>query len=85
ELTAVPGAHMSWTAEKYARLVVIRYGFKLVGWPPNIPFVNLSCLPGGVLPLLKLRAAWNASTLRFEPATREDRAKAAYNPASIDP
>ncbi|KAI0362892.1 hypothetical protein BV20DRAFT_902109, partial [Pilatotrama ljubarskyi] len=71
DLTGKPSAHMSWTAEKYARLVVIRYGYKLVGWTADVPFVNLSALAGGVLPLpvLKLCYARNSGLLRFEPAT----------------
>ncbi|KAI0363289.1 hypothetical protein BV20DRAFT_974382 [Pilatotrama ljubarskyi] len=84
-LTGLPGAHMSWAPKKYAKLVVIRYGYKLVGWPTSIPFVNLSSLAGGVLPLLKLRSAWDAGSLRFEPAARDDLARAAYDPDSILP
>ncbi|KAI0359888.1 hypothetical protein OH77DRAFT_1359869, partial [Trametes cingulata] len=84
-LTGIPHAHMSWTTHGYAKLVVIRYGYKLVGWPIDVPFRNLSNLPGGAQPLLALRAAWNARTLRFEPATRVDLVNAARDPASVSP
>ncbi|KAI0349713.1 hypothetical protein OH77DRAFT_1375045, partial [Trametes cingulata] len=84
-LTGIPGARMSWTTDRYAKLVVVRYGYKLVGWPADVPFRNLSELPGGARPLLALRAAWNARTLRFEAASRVDLVNAARDPGSVSP
>ncbi|KAL1941046.1 hypothetical protein VTO73DRAFT_7682 [Trametes versicolor] len=79
--SGVDGAHMRWTWPGFAKGVVGRYRCKLVGWPADVPFANLSALRGGVRPLLALRAAWDAGTLRFERATDAEVA----DPASVHP
>ncbi|KAI0363045.1 hypothetical protein BV20DRAFT_959099, partial [Pilatotrama ljubarskyi] len=65
--------------------VVIRYRYKLVGWPLDIPFCNLSEIRGGMLPLCRLLALWNQNKLRFERATPADLANAARDPKSVHP
>ncbi|KAI0372166.1 hypothetical protein BV20DRAFT_1050931 [Pilatotrama ljubarskyi] len=86
ELTGLDDAHMSYfPIDRYARLVVIRYRYKLVGWPDDIPFCNLSDIRDGVEPLQRLFALWNAKTLKFERATRADLVNAARDPFSVHP
>ncbi|KAH9849092.1 hypothetical protein C2E23DRAFT_738008 [Lenzites betulinus] len=76
-------------ADGYARYIVIKCGLKLVGWPEDVPFRDLS--QGGVGRAAPRAAApvafegGDAARLRFEPATAEDRAIAERDPASAIP
>ncbi|RDX39806.1 hypothetical protein OH76DRAFT_1490821 [Lentinus brumalis] len=42
EQTGVGDAKMQWTVMSFCEKVFLRFGIKLVGWPPHIPFQNLS-------------------------------------------
>ncbi|KAI9069708.1 hypothetical protein FKP32DRAFT_1671149 [Trametes sanguinea] len=84
-LTSLLGAHMSWTRKGYVKLVVLRYGYILYGWPLDIPFMNLSLLPGGIAPLQRLYDLWTRGILRFELASPEMLARAAADPLSVPP
>lgn len=84
-MSSVTGASMSYTHTGYAKGVLIRYGLKLVNWPADIPFVNLSDIRGGVDVLERLHALWLDGTLHFERATPEDLANAAADPTSVHP
>ncbi|KAI0372582.1 hypothetical protein BV20DRAFT_907783, partial [Pilatotrama ljubarskyi] len=86
ELTGIAGAHMSYSVDMYARLVVIRYGYKLVGWPHTVPFRNFSNMgKGAVARLLVLQDLWKRGELKFETADREDLSKAARDPKLVHP
>ena len=63
---------MSYTPETYARNIVIRYGYKIVDWPREIPFRNLSNIGGGIHSLTVLRTALIGGSMRFERATPEE-------------
>ncbi len=78
---------MSYKPAKYPRLVVIRYGCKLTGWPADkMPFVNLSDKAlGGIKSLKLLRELWDSGKLKFERATDEDLRAAAEDPVSVLP
>ncbi|KAH9849097.1 hypothetical protein C2E23DRAFT_704622, partial [Lenzites betulinus] len=70
--------------------IVIKCGLKLVGWPEDVPFRDLSQGGVGVELLRELLRRWrlkegDAARLRFEPATAEDRAIAERDPASAIP
>ncbi|PIL25509.1 hypothetical protein GSI_12427 [Ganoderma sinense ZZ0214-1] len=54
ELTGDDEAGMYWMVEDYIESVVLQHGLKLVGWPPDIPFQNLSNIRGGVSALMHL-------------------------------
>ncbi|KAI1781997.1 hypothetical protein LXA43DRAFT_958016 [Ganoderma leucocontextum] len=56
EVTGDDEAGMYWTLEDYIESVVLQHGIKLVGWPPDIPFQNLSNIRGGVSTLTHLGA-----------------------------
>ncbi|KAJ8469229.1 hypothetical protein ONZ51_g9128 [Trametes cubensis] len=85
ELTGIVEAHMRYTVDGYASRIVCQYGLKLVDWPQEIPFENLSDLIGGIRVLSTLRDAWDDGTLRFERATPEDIENATRDPASVHP
>ncbi|KAI0351687.1 hypothetical protein OH77DRAFT_1419663 [Trametes cingulata] len=80
----IPGAHLSYTVSNYARLVVVRYEQKLVGWPETIPFRNLS-ERYRLKWLQELLPLWNDGIIRFEPATAVDLINAARDPKSVHP
>ncbi|KAI8990738.1 hypothetical protein BD414DRAFT_577449 [Trametes punicea] len=84
ELTSLSHAYMSYTVDGYANRVVIRYGQKLVGWPKEIPFLDLNGV-GGSRTLQTLKTLWDEGTLHFEPATAADRASAKRDPRSVYP
>lgn len=90
--TATNGAqkHMWYSPRRYASIIVSKCGFKIAGWPPKIPFMDLSNIGGGALMLAELRRRCDLpdgdpNKLRFEPATREDRYNAARDPESVHP
>ena len=56
---------MYWTLEDYIESVVLQHGLKLVGWPPDISFQNLSNIRGGVSALTHLELRWESGILRF--------------------
>ncbi|RDX45704.1 hypothetical protein OH76DRAFT_1420583 [Lentinus brumalis] len=42
----VPDACMRWTLKSYHVNVYVGLGYELIGWPPEIPFTNLSDITG---------------------------------------
>ena len=81
----MPDAQLWWTAEKFGRLVVWELGYKWAGWPADIPFRNLSHIPGGAQPLMQLRALWKSGELKLVPASRDERTRALHDPESVMP
>ncbi|EIW64776.1 uncharacterized protein TRAVEDRAFT_42193 [Trametes versicolor FP-101664 SS1] len=82
--------HMRYAPSCYASEIVSKIGQKMVGWPADVPFTDLSGIGGGVRTLDNLLARWNLpeghpEKLRFEPASREDRENAARDPDSVHP
>ena len=67
DLTGDPGAAMWWTVEDYTATVVVQYGFRLAGYPRDVPFGNLSDIGGGGARLAHLLRLWRTGALRFEP------------------
>ncbi|EIW51488.1 uncharacterized protein TRAVEDRAFT_54526 [Trametes versicolor FP-101664 SS1] len=70
--------------------IVSEIGFKIVGWPADVSFTDLSAIGGGVRTLDDLLARWDLPDghprkLRFQPASREDRENAERNPDSVHP
>ena len=64
---------MRYSKKGYALGVVVRCGHRLLSWPTyaNIPFANLSAIPGGQPAIRFLLALWRVGILRFEPAADE--------------
>ncbi|KAM5536393.1 hypothetical protein V8D89_009932 [Ganoderma adspersum] len=45
-MSGIPGSKMRWTLKAYLKYVFLALRIKLVGWPPDIPFMNLSDITG---------------------------------------
>ncbi|KAI0323222.1 hypothetical protein GY45DRAFT_1216929, partial [Cubamyces sp. BRFM 1775] len=84
-ITGIPGVHLWYTPNKYARLVVLKHKWKLVNWPAHIPFDDISQIKGGNRVLQTLLELWRSGTLRFEPATERDLLDAEGDPVSVHP
>ncbi|OJT15890.1 hypothetical protein TRAPUB_574, partial [Trametes pubescens] len=52
-----PFVGLWYTIEDYAETIVIHYGYKIEGWPPSIPFRNMSNV-GGCEVLSQLIQLW---------------------------
>lgn len=84
-VTGVRRARLSYSARRYAHDIVIKYGYKLSGWPKNIPFRDFNSIRGGNAVLRKLIRLWNKRVLRFERATSEDIETAKRDPRAVLP
>ena len=76
---------MFWTLEDYIDCVVLRHGYKVVGWPRDVTFKNLSDVDGGTPVLMRLDNLWNAGDLRFVPITDDERIAAASDAKYLAP
>ncbi|KAM5531125.1 hypothetical protein V8D89_013083 [Ganoderma adspersum] len=85
EVTGDDEAGMYWTLEDYIESVVLQHGVKLVGWPPDIPFRNLSNIPGGVSVLTHLEHRWESGILKFVRITEDERRAASLHPELLAP
>ncbi|KAM5530915.1 hypothetical protein V8D89_015405 [Ganoderma adspersum] len=85
EVTGDDEAGMYWTLEDYVESVVLQHGLKLVGWPPHIPFQNLSNIRGGASELTHLKLRWESGILRFVPITEDERMAASLNAEHLAP
>ncbi|EIW64928.1 uncharacterized protein TRAVEDRAFT_42338 [Trametes versicolor FP-101664 SS1] len=79
-----PFAGLWYTIEDYAETIVICYGYKIEGWPPSIPFRNMSNV-GGCEVLSELIELWKEDKIKFVPATNLDKLNAALDPTLVAP
>lgn len=79
-----PFAGLWYTIEDYAETIVICYGYKIEGWPPSIPFRNMSNV-GGCEVLSELIELWKDDKIKFVPATNLDKLNAALDPTLVAP
>ncbi|KAI0349998.1 hypothetical protein OH77DRAFT_1431485 [Trametes cingulata] len=82
-LTGDKSAAMRWTMLAYHQYVYVRRRAKLVGWPKDIPFTNLSSLNKPVL--LALLRRWRKGALRFLPVTETELMENARHPELVSP
>ncbi|RPD71258.1 hypothetical protein L226DRAFT_468968, partial [Lentinus tigrinus ALCF2SS1-7] len=82
-----PKATMRWSEKGYAFGIVCRARLKLLGWPwyMDIPFTNLSSIPGGYQRVRFLYLTWKIGIMRFEPATEDEIDLARRNPKAVLP
>ncbi|KAI0323574.1 hypothetical protein GY45DRAFT_1439548 [Cubamyces sp. BRFM 1775] len=87
QFTGDPRAVMRWTIDRFCDDIFLRYPAKLVGWPPRVPFTNLSKLPMPTSTVNVLLRRWEKGILRWEmptageiSAAREDARNAAPGP-----
>ncbi|OJT15284.1 hypothetical protein TRAPUB_8155 [Trametes pubescens] len=83
--TGDPRASLNYSENRYAKGTVIKYGYKLTGWPKKIPFRNFNSLRGGNATLRMLICRWKDGKLRFERATPKDLELAKHDPSAILP
>lgn len=72
-------ARMWWTFDRYYKFVYLRYGLKLVGWPEEVIWRNLSDITG-LARMSMLLELWQEGKLRFEPVTQAERDAAVLEP-----
>ncbi|KAI1783734.1 hypothetical protein LXA43DRAFT_902946 [Ganoderma leucocontextum] len=85
EVTGDDEAGMYWTLEDYIESVVLQHGVKLIGWPPDIPFQNLSNIRGGAPVLTHLEHLWESGILKFVRITEDERLAASLNAKHLAP
>ncbi|KAI0628699.1 hypothetical protein C8Q77DRAFT_1067863, partial [Trametes polyzona] len=84
-LTGDSDARLRYTVRGYAKHTVIRYRYKLSGWPYNVPFVDFNRIPGGNAPLLRLLHLWHSGALCFMRITKRDLHHAEHRPRRVHP
>lgn len=76
---------MAYTIKRYCTGVVLRYRVKLVGWPDDIMFDNLSRVTGKER-ISRLLELWKSGEMRFVPITDPAELEAARrDPLSVAP
>ncbi|KAI0706781.1 hypothetical protein C8T65DRAFT_651995 [Cerioporus squamosus] len=78
---------MHWSMKTYALGIVYRGRHQLAGWPWyfNVPFGNLSDIPGGQQTLYSILITLNVGILRFEPVDDDFADLAKRNPKAVLP
>lgn len=64
-MSGKPDAKMYWTPSRYYNCVLSRYRYRLVGWPPDAFFGNLSDLRGGLHLFDELLFRWHHGILHW--------------------
>ena len=71
--------------EDYIDSVVLQHGYKLVGWPRDVVFQNLSDIYGGMSTLTYLESLWKSGDLKFVPITEDERIAAGLDAKLLAP
>ena len=79
-----PNAKMHYSVLSYCRYVYRRYLLKLIGWPDDIIFTNLSGITG-MERIMRLLTLLEAGTMRFVPVSVAEANIALYNPLHAAP
>ncbi|PIL26961.1 hypothetical protein GSI_10099 [Ganoderma sinense ZZ0214-1] len=83
-LSGIPGRKMRWTLKMYRLYVFLALRLKLVGWPTDIPFMNLSQITGFDR-ISRIATLWASGQMHFEPVTDEEHRAALNNPLTCAP
>ncbi|KAM5545550.1 hypothetical protein V8D89_000588 [Ganoderma adspersum] len=83
-LTGDHEACMHWSLAQYCKRIFIKYRLRLVGWPHDIVFTNLSDVTGSER-ILRLFALWESGVLRFVPVDDDEVEAARRNPLTAAP
>ena len=70
---------MRWTVKDYCAHVYLKHRLKLVKWPEDVPFANLSKITGKAR-ISRLHALWTDGVMRFEPVSNPE-----FDAAMLDP
>jgi len=68
-ITGVPAAKMQWAC--YFRNIVTRYSVAIEGWPPRIPFKNLSTVSSALPDLEALLRMWESGAIFWKKLSNE--------------
>lgn len=83
-MSGVRKARMRWSLRLYVLYVYITYGLKLVGWPPDMRFMNLSRITG-LVRISRLVDLWESGEMYFAQVSDEEREAARENPLLAAP
>ncbi|KAM5538897.1 hypothetical protein V8D89_007437 [Ganoderma adspersum] len=83
-LSGISGRKMRWTLGAYYKHVFLALRIKLVGWPPDVPFMNLSDITG-LARISRIAALWESGEMHFEHVTDEEYLAALNSPCSCTP
>ncbi len=75
---------MRWTLKPYRLYVYLALRLKLVGWPPDIPFMNLSNI-SGYERISRIAGLWASGAMHFAPVTDEEYLAALKTPLTCAP
>ena len=75
---------MRWSLKLYVSRIYLGLRLKLVGWPDDIPFTNLSRVTCWE-PITRLVGLWDSRVLRFEPVSDDEAGAARRDPMSATP
>ncbi|KAI9070355.1 hypothetical protein FKP32DRAFT_1558118 [Trametes sanguinea] len=77
-------ASMRWTVDGFYRKVYVEYGLRLVGWPHDEVFTDLSNVTG-LDRISRLFDRWMDRTMHFEPVDLDLEARRAQRPEDVAP
>ncbi|PIL33274.1 hypothetical protein GSI_04724 [Ganoderma sinense ZZ0214-1] len=83
-MSGIPGRKMRWTLKAYFKYVYLALRLKLVGWPHDIPFMNLSDITG-LTRISRIATLWESGRMYFAPVTDEEYLAALVDPLSCAP
>ncbi|PIL33229.1 hypothetical protein GSI_04679 [Ganoderma sinense ZZ0214-1] len=75
---------MRWTLKAYLKYVYLALCIKLVSWPHDIPFMNLSDITG-LARISCIASLWESEQMYFAPITDKEYLAALANPNSCAP
>ncbi|KAI9057440.1 hypothetical protein FKP32DRAFT_1571061 [Trametes sanguinea] len=75
---------MRWTLKGYYKKIYVEYGLRLVGWPADEIFADLSKITG-FLRISRLLILWEAGLMRLERVSLDKHERAAQRPEDVAP
>ena len=83
-MSGIPGQKMRWTLKGYWKYIYLALRLKLIGWPHDIPFMNLSDITGFAR-ISRIATLWDSGRMYFAPVSDEEYLAALKNPVSCSP
>ena len=83
-MSGIPGQKMRWTLKGYWKYIYLALRLKLIGWPHDIPFMNLSDITGFAR-ISRIATLWDSGQMYFAPVSDEEYLTALENPVSCSP
>ncbi|KAM5536333.1 hypothetical protein V8D89_010025 [Ganoderma adspersum] len=83
-LSGIGGRKMRWTLWAYYKFVFLALRIKLVGWPHDVPFMNLSRITS-LARISRIVALWETGKMHFAPVSDDEHRAALDHPESCAP